>query len=122
MKDKVLIVTPPDDIFDEGLRILLVDLKPGHTKIVSEALSKISNVPVTIVYMADTNNIGWALDKKLKSSIIIFDADSENQALVGYLAAQRNSHYFGTLRGLERVNKSTLYSVEQIVNLLEDFA
>jgi hypothetical protein len=125
MNDKITLVTPPDDILEDGLRILLVGLIPEQSNVVSDALAKVNDIPNTIVYMADdvkSDELEWVLDKKLKSCIIIFNADMGNQYLAGYLASQRNAYYFGSLKGLELINKKAIYSVEQLIALLEENA
>ena len=58
-------------------------------------------------------------DKKHKSDIIIFNADSDNDIVVGYLAAQTNSYYFGNLKLLSTVNRSAIYNTDQLYDLLE---
>ena len=59
------------------------------------------------------------MDKKHKSDVIIFNADSENDLIVGYMAAQKNSYYFGNLKILNVVNNSAIYNAEQLLELLE---
>jgi hypothetical protein len=95
MSDKVIIVTPPDDIHVDGLRILLVDLTLDQTQLISEALAQIQEMPTIVTYVWQTgNDIEWVLDKKHKSYYLtIFNADSQNDIVVGYLAAQNNSYY-----------------------------
>ena len=120
MSDKVILITPPDDVLLDGLRILLVDLTPEQSQLISNALTQIESIPTVIVYVWKTNDsIDWLLDKKLKNELIIFNAESENNVIVGYMAAQANSHYFGTLRSLSLANDSTIYNTDQIINILE---
>lgn len=121
MSDKVIIVTPPDDIQVDGLRILLVDLTPDQTNIISQSLTRLDTIPTTITYVWNTSNdISWLLDKKHKSFLIFFNADSENDAIIGYMAAQVNSYYFGNLKSLSQVNQNAIYDTEQIFNLMEN--
>jgi len=121
MSDKVIIVTPPDDIQVDGLRILLVDLTPDQTNIISQSLTRLETIPTTITYVWNTSNdISWLLDKKHKSFLIFFNADSENDAIIGYMAAQVNSYYFGNLKSLSQVNQNAIYDTEQIFNLMEN--
>lgn len=121
MSDKVIIVTPPDDIPVDGLRILLVDLTPDQTNIISQSLTRLETIPTTITYVWNTSNdISWLLDKKHKSFLIFFNADSENDAIIGYMAAQANSYYFGNLKSLSQVNQNAIYDTEQIFNLMEN--
>ena len=121
MTDKVLLVTAPDDVLVDGIRILLVDIVPEQQQIISDALTRLDNSPDVIVYVWNsTNSTSWLLDKKLKSDAIIFNANSENDVIIGYMAAQSNSHYFGTLKILSMVNNSTIYNIDQVLIILEN--
>jgi predicted DNA binding protein len=121
MSNKVLLVTPPDDVLLDGIRILLVDLVPEQQQIISDALTQLDSIPNVILYVWNsTNDINWLLDKKSKSDAIIFNADSENDVIIGYMAAQSNSHYFGTLKILSMVNNSTIYNIDQVSTILEN--
>jgi predicted DNA binding protein len=121
MSNKVLLVTPPDDVLLDGIRILLVDLVPEQQQIISDALTQLVSIPNIILYVWNsTNDINWLLDKKSKSDAIIFNADSENDVIIGYMAAQSNSHYFGTLKILSMVNNSTIYNIDQVSTILEN--
>jgi hypothetical protein len=118
MNDRIVLVTPPDDVHYNGLRILLVDLAVEHTQFISDVLTKTENVPTIISYVWNTgDDVVWLLDKKDKSDLIVFNADSHNQTIVGFLSAYSNSHYFGTLKDLHVVNNSAIYSVEQFVEI-----
>ncbi len=120
MTDKVIVVTPPDDILVDGLRILLVDLTPDQTDLISQTLTRLETIPTIITYMwNNTNDINWLLDKKHKSDLIFFNANGENDVIIGYMAAQ-HSYYFGNLRSLSQVNKNAIYDTEQLFNLLEN--
>lgn len=120
MSDKVILVTPPDDILVDGLRILLVDLDKNQTQLVSNALTSMSKLPTIIGYVWNENyDVEWLLDKKLKSNLIIFNANSKKDAIIGYIAAQSNSYYFGELKDLSEVNKSIIADVHELKQLLE---
>jgi len=68
MTDKVILVTPPDDILIDGIRILLVDLNSSQTQLISDALNRLTGDTTVISYMWNSkDNIDWLLDKKLKS-------------------------------------------------------
>ena len=45
MTDKVLLVTAPDDTPIDAIRILLVDLVPEHTQMISDALNEFTSIP-----------------------------------------------------------------------------
>jgi hypothetical protein len=120
MSDKILLITEPDDSFLEGVRIFLYNLDPEQYGIFSLALLNFDSVPSTIVYNSNNStNIQWLIDKLLKSDLIIFNANSENQQLVGYLCSKPNSYYFGELRDLSLVNNSVIFDVHQLKEILE---
>jgi hypothetical protein len=121
MTNKVLLVTAPDDVLAAGIRILLVDITPTQQQIISDALTKLDHGPDMILYIWNcSDDTAWLLDKKLKSDAVIFNADGENDVIIGYMAAQSNSHYFGTLKILSMVNKSTIYDTDQVLTILEN--
>jgi hypothetical protein len=125
MSDKILVVTPPDDTLINGVRILHVELNEEQSMIVSSALMN-SNTQHTVVNyvwkMGDS--VEWLMDKVIKSDFILFNADTPNngatELIIGYIAAQPNSYYFGNLRDLNLVNKSVIYNSDQIINILEN--
>lgn len=117
--NKVTIVTPPDDILQDGVRVLTYDLNSTQNDIVSQAIRDVQKD--IIVYIAKaTDTVQWTLDKKQKCSILILNAESENQTMVGYLAAQPNSYYLGNLKSLKDVNTRELTSIESIKQLMEE--
>ena len=119
MTEKVLVVTQPDDVVLDGFRLLLVDLDSEQTKIISDVLLEISSPYTIITYMWGSNdNSYWLLDKKAKSNLIIFNANSQNELIVGYIAAQKNSHYFGTLKILAQANAKAIYASEDCKSLI----
>lgn len=118
MADKVLVVTSPDDVLIDAYRILVVGLNPDQSKILSDALLNVRYQGNVVLYLWEGGGPEWLLDKKHKSNLIIFNADNENESLVGYMAAQKNSHYFGTLKFLSGANTRTIYSSEDLETLL----
>lgn len=121
MSDKVLLVTAPDDTPIDAIRILLVDLTPEHTQVISNALNEFTSIPNIVTYIwKNGDSIDWLLDKKHKSFCIIFNADCENHMILGYMSAQSNSHYFGTLKTLRNVNNNAIYNVNDCVNLINN--
>lgn len=120
MIDKIVLVTPPDDVLVDGIRLLLVDVTIPQSQMVSSVLTQFETIPTVIAYMwSSGDSVDWLIDKKHKSDIIIFNADSENDIVVGYLSAQPNSYYFGNLKLLSTVNRSAIYNTDQIYDLLE---
>ena len=124
MTDKILLVTAPDDSPIDGIRVLLVELTSDQSQIVSNALLTADTRYSIITYawkMGDS--VEWLLDKKIKSDIIIFNADATPngaiELIIGYIAAQPNSYYFGNLKSLAKANDSAIYTTDQILSLLE---
>jgi hypothetical protein len=119
MANNIILVTAPDDTDLDGVRICLVDLCTPQSSIVSDTFKKYEGIYDIIVYICKTaEDIGWLIDKKIKSDLIIFNAQSENQTIVGYFAAHPNAYYFGDLRDLNRVNSRILYSEEDCLKIL----
>jgi hypothetical protein len=122
MTNQITLVSAPDDVLHDAVRILLVDLNQEQTQAVSESLMTIENIPATVIYVwSNIDTIDWLIDKKLKSQLIIFNADSEKSEVVGYLAAQSNSFYFGFLKDLEVLNKKAIYTSEDLKGIINHY-
>jgi hypothetical protein len=121
MTERVILVTDPDDVLLDGVRLLFVNLTPEQQTLISETLGKIESTATVIAYMWNAGNpVSWLLDKHVKCDLIISNADCDNsQMILGYIIAQTNSHYFGTLKDLHMVNDRAIYNAEQLFNLLE---
>lgn len=122
MTDKILVVTPPDDTLLDGIRILHVNLTPEQSQLISTALlqSHLDQTVINYVWRVG-DPVDWMLDKNLKADLVFFNADlATSETITGYIAAQSNSHYFGTLKDLYLANNRAIYSIEEIVNLLEN--
>jgi len=119
MNSKVILVTDPDDVAYDGVRLLLVNLTADQTQLLSTALSKIHNLPMVVLYIWNNSSSDWLFDKKHKSQHIIFNAEHENELITGYMSAQRNSSYFGILKNLAKVNTKAIYSIDDCIKLLE---
>jgi hypothetical protein len=120
MSDKILVVTAPDDTTLDGIRILHVDLSEEQRQVVSNAMlqSAIPNAIINYVWNAN-DPADWLLDKKSKCNIILFNADSSLDLIVGYFASHPQSYYFGTLRDLHLVNDRAIYNTDEVLSLLE---
>jgi hypothetical protein len=120
MSDKILVVTAPDDSTLDGIRILHIDLSEDQRQVVSNAMLN-STISQTIInYVWNSNDpVGWLLDKKSKCNVILFNADSAVDLIVGYMAAHPQSYYFGTLRDLHLVNDRAIYNTDDVMSLLE---
>jgi hypothetical protein len=121
MTDKILVITAPDDAPLDGVRILAVNLAQEQGQIVSNALLEFDNFNVNVInYVWNTgDDVSWLLDKKAKSDVIIFNADVDDNTVTGYLSAQSKSCYFGTLKDLYLANDRAIYTIEDVLTLLE---
>ena len=122
MTNKITLITPPDDIFDDALRVLLVDLTQEQSQLVSDALTSMDiSIDIVAYVWNPTNTIEWLIDKKHKSHLIIFNADSDNAELNGYLSAHPNSYYMGTLRSIGITTKRAIKDQSQCSEILNHF-
>ncbi len=121
MTDRILVITAPDDVSLDGIKILAVNLTQEQGQVVSNALLQFDNFNVNVInYVWKTGeDISWLLDKKSKSDVIIFNADVNDNTVTGYLSAQSKSCYFGTLKDLYLANDRAIYSIEDVLTLLE---
>ena len=118
--ENILVVTPPDDIHTDAFRLLLVDLSAEQSQVVSDSLLKLSELPPIVIYSWKSGDLDeWLLQKKKKSNLIIFNAESSKHMLIGYLAAQINTYYFGTLRALCTINNRVLLNTDECIELLD---
>ena len=121
MKNRITVVTAPDDVLMDGKRILAYSLSVEQKKMISDLLYNFEQHANTIIYVANgQEDPRWVLDKKQKCSIIIFNAETINQTMVGYLSAQTNSYYFGELRTLSSVNNNKINEKQQLTKIMED--
>lgn len=119
MKNQITLVSPPDDVLHDAVRIILVGLTQDQTQLISEALLTFDTVPPTVLYVwKQGDKIDWLLDKKPKSDLIIFNADTNPNGMieivVGYLAAQSNSYYLGSLKDLDKANPRAIYTIDDL--------
>ena len=124
MSDKILVVTSPDDTLLQGIRITHVNLTDEQSNIVSSALLQTTLSHTLINYVWRMGEpVTWLLDKIAKSDLVIFNAngpaDPGKEIIIGWTAAQPQSYYFGDLKDLHHANKNAIYSVDDILNLLE---
>ena len=121
MNNKITIVTAPDDVLFDGVRILIYGLEKEQELLVSSIIYNLNDYKPTIIYVSNgQNDTEWVLDKKQKCSIIVFNAEAVDQTMIGYLAAQSNSYYFGELRALKIANGNRIKSKEELTKIMED--
>lgn len=120
MTSKILVINSPDDVLDDGFRLLVVDLEKSQSEIISSVLLQIAKSTIILYTWSNTENTSWLLDKKNKSDLIIFNAESLNQTIIGYISAQPNSYYFGTLRDLNIVNSNVILDKDSSLNIINN--
>ncbi len=123
MSDKILVATDPDDTTLQGIRIAHVNLTSEQSSCISSALFQ-TTLPHNIInYVWTTGeSVDWLLDKISKCNLIFFNADSPNELIAGWMAAQHNSYYFGTLRDLHLANDRVIYNSDNVLSLLESIS
>lgn len=114
-----MIVTPPDDVFRPGFRILTANLTTDQLNEISLSINRLETESDIIVYVwKNGSDVNWLLDKIYKSNSIFFNADDFDQTLVGFLASQRKSSYFGNLKTIKEVNNSIVFDSIQCTEVL----
>lgn len=115
------IISSPDDKFVDGVRILCVDLTQEQSQLVSTTIINLNpSVDLAIYVWKSGDPVDWLLDKKNKSDLIVFNAESIHQTLTGYLAAQKKSCYFGILKDIGEINNKAIYNVDFFKTLMEE--
>lgn len=117
--NKITLVTSPDDVVIDAFRILCVDLTVDQNQLVSDAITGLEGIADAVIYVWNTGeDLSWLFDKKQKCQLIIFNGVHANGEVIGYLAAQPNSYYFGPLKSLELVNNRDIYDVVSLQETL----
>lgn len=119
--EKISIVSSPDDMYEDSIRIMLVDLSPDQQTAVSTALKLYKGIQNITVYVwsCGIHDTTWLFDKTAKSDLIIFNAESNCSQIVGYMAARPRSYYFGQLQDVNIANPREILSLDTITQLLE---
>jgi hypothetical protein len=119
VNDKIILVSDPDDVLVDGFRILLFDLDSVQGEIFTRAITSLDDVPQTVIYtFRYGQDSSWLMNKYHQADLIIFNADSLNELMVGFFSGKKNSYYFGNLKTLNEVNKSVIYGVDDCQELL----
>lgn len=119
MKSSIILVSNPDDFLEDGFRILLVDLDKNQSEIVSQSLlSLITDEKIIVYAWNQSDDMSWLFDKQAKAQLVLFNAESQFQDLVGYFSSKKHGYYFGHLRSLKYVNKSAVHDVEELKEIL----
>jgi hypothetical protein len=120
INSSAFIITPPDDITRESFRVVCVDLTVEQSQEISKAVTELDYEGYISIYVWRSGDpISWVLDKNQKSDLIIFNAESIHQSLVGFLAAYKKSYYFGVLKEIAEINDKNIYNSCDIKEILE---
>lgn len=121
MSEKIIVVTPPDDIWDDAERITLVDLNPEQSKTISDIITSVDITSNIVIYnFQHLNDEQWLVDKIQKSQLVFYNAESDNQLLVGYLLNNKNAYSLGVRRGLDFVNNRKILEQQEIRTMIEN--
>lgn len=123
MTDKIIVATPPDDCYQDGIRILTVNLSHDQSNLVSQSLMEVDCMSMIVCYVWKIgDSVQWLLDKKSKADCIIFNAngalDGISELIIGYIAAQPKTFYFGNLRDLQEANRNVIYNKDDVISIL----
>jgi hypothetical protein len=116
----ITIVTAPDDVEFDAVRIICVDLTTDQSGMLSSVITSLDLESRLVLYVWNSlsDSTAWFIDKKPKCDFIFYNAESDNQLLVGYLSAQKNSAYFGNLRQIDTLSKNGIISQDLLNNIL----
>ena len=112
-------ITDPDDVEYDALRIVAVDLAPDQSHSLSEVLKTIQiDKDINLYVYSNSDDIAWLIDKSIKADYIFANPQSDDQHLVGYIASKRQSHFFGETKITKALNKKSVLSQDHIVEIL----
>jgi hypothetical protein len=121
MSERVIVVTPPDDILVDAKRILLFDPTVEQTQTISQCLSNIDLDTSVIFYIWRVgNDLDWLLDKSLKYDLMILNAETQEQSMLGYLFSKPNSYYVGNMRSLSRLKNNQINDTDHLNTILKE--
>lgn len=114
-------MTPPDDVLVDAKRILLFDPTIEQTQLISSCLSS-NNFECDIVFYIwrSGEDIDWLLDKILKYDIVILNADTDHQSMLGYLFSKPDSYYMGNIRSLSKLKNSAINDIDHLNTILKE--
>ena len=119
MSSKIFVITDPDDVEYDALRIVAVDLAPKQSYSLSEVLKTIQiDKDINLYVYSNSDDVAWLIDKSNKADYIFANPQSDDQQIVGYIASKRQSHFFGETKITKALNKRSVLSQEHIVEIL----
>lgn len=120
MSNKIVLVTSPDDLLTDGVRLCLVNLNQDQLNLLTQVLSTMQPSVSVIAYIWNPKDpYEWFIDKKIKSDVILFNALAHTHIMNGYLSAHTNCYYFGTLREVTHLYNKEVTSAEQLQSIIQ---
>jgi hypothetical protein len=119
VSSKIFVITDPDDVEYDALRIVAVDLAPEQSYSLSEVLKTIqTNRDINLYVYSNLDDVAWLIDKSNKADYIFANPQSDDQQIVGYIASKRQSYFFGDTKITKALNKRSVLSHEHITEIL----
>ena len=121
MTSKIFVITAPDDVDYDALRIVSADLTPEQSQMLSNVLKNISlDRDINLYVHSNSDDYQWVIDKSGKADLIFGNTVSDDQQIVGFLASKRQSHFFGDSKLTKSLNKKSIFSEEQIAQIIRN--
>lgn len=119
MTERILIVTPPSDVVEDQLSVLLIGLDQSQTTFFSECLKSTENLDITVYLWKETDSKDWLFDKQKKSDLIIINAEMEDQLLVGYFVSNKKTFYIGNLRSIDFLSHKLINNKHNFLQVID---
>ena len=115
MNRKISLITAPDDLEFDAIRILAVCLSPDQSNTLSDVLKVLEvEKDINLYIYNHADDLYWLVDKAHKADIIFVNGALENQKVAGWLASKRQSCFFDDAPLHKALNNTIVYSKEQI--------
>ena len=119
MNSKIVLITAPDDVEYDALKIAAVDLAPEQSESLSQVVKNLDIDRDINLYVYNLwDDLKWIIDKSSKADIVFANAGSDNQQLLGFLASKRHTHLFGESALGKALNKEPVFSQQQLEHIL----
>ena len=94
---EVLVVTPPDKVYDDSLKVLLINPCDKLKNDISEFLKTVEqNVVIYLYDKVEENNAAWLLSAMNEADMVFYDmdfADPVVRAIDGYILSKNKTYW-----------------------------
>jgi len=112
---KISLITAPDDVEFDAVRILAVSLTPEQSNALSDVLKFLEvDKDINLYVYNEKDDVYWLVDKAHKADVIFINGLMENQKIAGYLASKRQSCFFQDSHLNTALNNTIVHAKEQI--------